>query len=544
MNLTQLPTEILEDFVSRLMPESFEDVALACKATWRASSRFVAEHNAMRKRFRHFRFDEVPEDISEDQTTPDDQDQQVFNFHENRAHGDACELPARGKTAITPQEKMERSKLPASGEIKLYNAIDLLEYIAEHPVAARYIEAADFSHDSLDMDAEDETPLIGKGRSALSSLVQSSSYLAEMGFDPAAWLDKMDSWLDGHADIFLLTLLPNARRLNLSLRFSNYLFDEECLGLLRLIVKRAKKYHESAGPPASLAKLEDLQARDEFDGHSAFSLHGVMELMKIPSVCEFAGASFVALDGFRHREEASGEPLSSNIKRVDLVCSVLGPNYAAKFLPRMKNLTALNLHWEVKYGESRFTDVGALLANIQAAVGSTLEELSVIGIGDLEEAGSTLWDMSGFKRLRTLHLDLEVLCGPKYNPEDEVLDDSTDIMRDDEAHPRLVDVLPSSIEQAAIYISSFGPDGYPEIDWLLAGMAEEHTVKLPKLRELKICVPRERSDMVYHGVSSDGPGPVPEGDKALHRSVEACGGIARVEVGGMAEFETRTFEMA
>jgi len=132
------------------------------------------------------------------------------------------------------------------------------------------------------------------------------------------------------------------------------------------------------------------------------------------------------------------------------------------------------------------------MATIQEHLGPTVEELSVTFLPSIDGKGTTLTDMKGFQRLRTLELVVDALIGPAYdkgstNPE----------WQDDEgrtgepALPRLVDLLPPSIERLGLFVQ------YEDrffmralqarcLERLFAGFREEREAELPKLREVAI----------------------------------------------------------
>lgn len=195
MSLLSLPTEILQGIIGYLIPESYERIALACKNTHYASLCYRKDYNARRKRFRHFSYDLEPES-------------EGGNGHDQGSS-------TRRHAHYAP----------------ICNAHDLLQVMAESPSIGRYIRTADFSGDNLGVISSDEhfgitklrppPPYLHGDQTTLLKLLRSSPYIPAAHSSPEKWLEGMTTERLGHSDMFLLTLLPNVRRLTVSPRHAS-----------------------------------------------------------------------------------------------------------------------------------------------------------------------------------------------------------------------------------------------------------------------------------------------------------------------------------
>lgn len=480
MHLLRLPNELLQKIIVLGIPESFENLALTCKQLHDASRIFLTDHNAKRKRFRHFRYSTDESSASED---------------------------ARH----------------TKGDVKIQNVLELLQYIAHHPIVARYMVTADLSNDSLGSswyDAEDvEKPLIKGPKTKLFRLLQESPYLARRQHDPAVWLDVMDQRLDGHADIFLLTLLPNVTQLIISDRTVDMAipdheeYDQETLDdtqdpiskrgrqLLDDIAERANSEPISE---AALSRLQIIENNCDSDYDTKNNLTGVAALLSIRSVRRFFGRSFVALeDGYTGIEfYPKQERFSPNLEEFILEDSLLGAKTSRRLFSRIENLRVFRLSWDIKYhGCGSHWDVGAMIYFLQEAAGGTLEELSLHVNESLNSMGIVPPDMAGFTRLKFLDIEHDMLRGSPFDTkkadkvtdeedydstseEHAASDDESAAPDDDAPWPVLVDFLPKSIER--VVISEFQIKADDDPLYLFQRLAEERAVKLPCLKEIAV----------------------------------------------------------
>lgn len=504
MSILTLPNEILQRIISLVGPETFEEIVLVCKRLYHASSPFLKEHNVMRKRFRHFRFSSR-DDSSLDSVSSEQ---------------DAAEAKAPDEDEDGEQDS-----------IVIHSVLELLQYIARHPVVARYMISADLSHDALGetvYDAQEaEKPLIVGDTAGILRLLQASPYLNKRGYDPSAWLEAMEQTMDGHADVFLLTLLPNVEELVISGRMadSSYYVREDqdgqdgkaaspilqCRSVLEDIVDDANQNPQSDAALSRLRVVENNCLEDD-DYDTKNDLTAVSSLLAIRSVCRFYGSSFVAMEdgytgiGFHPRYKR----LSPNLEQVVLECSILGALSASKLFSRIDNLKVFRLSWTVKYHGCGFNwDTGAMLHSLQQAAGDTLEELSIHDKGGTNMKGTVPVTMTAFSCLRVFESDFEFFCDEPFDRarQPEELEDDAEpgnIYNEGEDMPNgkvapFVDFFPETIERIFFSVSSWHDVDQQHVAHLFDRMHEERATKLPRLKDISFVIPnpKEATNLVF-----------------------------------------------
>lgn len=557
MSFLKLPNEILQQVISLVGPETFEDAALACKQIYHASSPFWKEHNALRKRFRHFQYSgrrgssERPVASQQDAAEPEILDE---NENVNKGRGDG--------------RANERKD-----DIKIHSVLELLQYIARHPVVARYMVYVDLSHDFLGehtYDVQDaEKPLIKGDTSGILRLLQDSPYLNKRGYDASTWLEAMQQTADGHADIFLLTLLPNVEELVVSGRMADASYSDrnvnesederegggdetaaspilQCRSILEDIVDEANKYPQSN---ASLSRLRVVgnDGTDDDTYEDKHNFTAVSSLLAIGSVCKFHGASFVAMeDGYTGVEfHPRYKRLSPNLEEIVLEHSILGAMSASKLFSRIENLRVFRLSWTVKYHGCGFNwDTGAMLHSLEQAAGDTLEVLSIHDTGSTNMTGAVPVTMKGFKRLRVFEADFDFLREEPFDraQQPEELEDDTEpgnYHREVEGTPPekvapFVDFLPGTIERIFFSVGSLRSIAEDDMSFLFDRMHEERATKLPQLKDISFVMPNPTPVQLtgYQPISaSELPG-VSEQTEARDRLVAlitSCGGTVETE---------------
>ncbi|CAG8972337.1 hypothetical protein HYALB_00005005 [Hymenoscyphus albidus] len=256
MAIVLFPLEVLEYIAEYAMPEDFESFSMTCKSFYAAGGKFREKHNLLKKRYRHFKYDERQFPWYKD-----------VEAYATRKKGDIL--------CISPQQ--------------------LLLQICEEPLIARYIITADFN-------LRDE--FRGKDRSFVLEQLESSSFLPEL-MQSLPWVkagqaglfdvkdcliqeyqygDNFDQGLRQSyvlATTILLTLLPNVIELVINARDHTLFyhdFDSEygpriltiTWELLWSIVHTANRDNSLA---ASLCKLDSLT----LDTHRYDGLLGFLE---------------------------------------------------------------------------------------------------------------------------------------------------------------------------------------------------------------------------------------------------------------------------
>lgn len=210
MASTSLPQELIDIIINYIPPQSFESMALTCKANYARCKPFIKRHNQLRRILHDFYFD--------------------------------WERPGR-----------------------LVAASDLILLIAAEPIAARHICKADLSLDSrgllyanVRLGPPTALPSIDEG-GAIVDLFASSTYLLQAGLDWKVYYsafqeDVREQRYSQHGAAFLLTLLPDIQHLRLPDAWKPDSATEKLLGVL---VERTK---QSKSIPSGLSVLTSLEA--------------------------------------------------------------------------------------------------------------------------------------------------------------------------------------------------------------------------------------------------------------------------------------------
>ncbi|KAH8597008.1 hypothetical protein B0O99DRAFT_98423 [Bisporella sp. PMI_857] len=454
MGLLNLPIEILHNIVESFgetFPHDFESLATTCKDTYAASGKFLAKHNRLRKQYRRF-------------------------------------------------EYVDLDNGPYEGEGEA-TAARLLFHIAMDPQIAYYIEHADFKWD----DAFDETmaALMAESGDKLKRLLQESPYLQAAGQDPEEWykeiteMDRDNYRYKYHASVFLLTLLPNVRELALPavwlLGFPNPDHPMETgpgaplLAVLDTIPLRANDPKVSG---AALSHLEAIYPNERFAYQQKCFLEIYQPFLAINSVRRFFGGGCIAREhGFRLEWFTPRYNVySSNLTHVELGCACIDATGLERFVSRIPALKSLRFSYEAKRcGRGRRWDAGAVMAVVEKEAGGTLEDLSISVISTYGSTGTGIVSMQGFAKLRTLELDIRSLKGPPYISEPDQSNELDGRLRDGPAVPRLVNLLPSSIESLEL-ITDMTDEKAGCLQKLLRDYKTEKEARLPHLSHFLIRV--------------------------------------------------------
>ena len=97
-------------------------------------------------------------------------------------------------------------------------------------------------------------------------------------------------------------------------------------------------------------------------------------------------------------------------------------------------------------------------------------------------------DMTRFRKLAELELDIDMLCSAPYDPSMRDLEWDESESVGDPAWPKLIDMLPKSIERFNLHIDTFSDDHLKCISHLIDGLSDARVTKLPHLDELRLFV--------------------------------------------------------
>ncbi|KAE8403670.1 hypothetical protein BDV37DRAFT_249571 [Aspergillus pseudonomiae] len=457
-SLLDLPLELLIQIVQETTPVDFEATALSCKALFAASAPFRAQYATRRKRFQNFKFSTKVDENLEGAEEPD--------------LGDRWD------------------KITQETGIKIVTTRELLEQIALDPSVAQYIHSINLrEHGDNEDDEEVINSLETEVPRALRDLVFTSPFIEAVEGNPDDWIGGIrESIID--ADLFLLTLLPQVREIALHPRW-----DEVCPGnerlwsVLSLITYRAN--HQKEFPDTPLSMLSIVQPSQDMGYEEKLQLTSFVPFLTIKSVSEVnLGSCVFKDDGYTgYAFDPLVECYSANLRKLSIESSVAGVEELSQLLSRIPNLEIFEFSHETKWHGCGYNwNVGAFLDTVQDVCGKTLKELSVSNLTKWCNRGSTLVDMTRFQVLAVLELGVDMLCGPAYDPSMRALEWDETEWHGNPAWPKLIDMLPASIEKFNLYLETFDDDHLKCISHLIEGLSDARATKLPHLNDLSLFV--------------------------------------------------------
>ncbi|KAE8362810.1 hypothetical protein BDV27DRAFT_165925 [Aspergillus caelatus] len=457
-SLLDLPLELLIQIVQETIPVDFEAAALSCKAMFAASAPFREQYATRRKRFQNFEFSTKVEESPE-----------------------GAEDPGLGD---------RWDEITQETGIKIVTTRELLEQIALDPSVARYIQSIDLrEHGDNEEDEEVINSLEAEVSKALRDLVLTSPFVEAVGGNPDDWIGRIqESTVD--ADVFLLTLLSQVREIALHPRWGEVEpSDARLWPVLNLITHRAN--HREEFPDAPLSKLSVVQPSRGMGYEEKSPLTPFVPLLAINSVSEvYLGSCVFKDDGYTgYVFDPLVECYSTNLRKLCIESSVAGPRELSQLLSRIPNLESFEFSHETKWHGCGYNwNVAAFLDTVQNICAKTLKELSVTTLTEWCNRGATLVDMTRFQKLAVLDLGVDMLCGPAYDPSMRDMEwDETESVGHP-AWPKLIELLPASIERFDLYLETFDDDHLKCISHLIEGLSDARTIKLPHLDKLSLFV--------------------------------------------------------
>ncbi|KAJ5512754.1 hypothetical protein N7463_002306 [Penicillium fimorum] len=468
-SLLDLPLELLGLIVKETIPVDFEAIALSCKDLFAASTPFRAQYATRRKRFRDFTFSQKVEEILE--------------VAEESESGESWD------------------EITRETGIRITTTRGLLEQIALDHSLAQYIQSVDLrDHEDEEEDGyEDEElsdPLEAEVPEILKNLVLTSPFIQAFKGDP-------DDWIEGiqrstvYADVFLLTLLSQVRTVALHPRWDElHPFDDNNLAnkhlwpVLELIMHRAN--HVQEFPDAPLSKLSVVEPSRDSGYEEKSPLTPFVPFMAINSVSEVSLTSCLLID-----DGYTGIPFnplvecySTNLRKLSLEMSVAGPEELSQLLSRIPNLEIFEFSHQTKWHGCGFNwNVGAFLDIVQNICAENLKTLSVTIFTCWGNIGATLVDMTRFRKLAVLELDIDTLCNPPYDPSTGYINwDESESVPGSPAWPKLTEMLPASIETLNLYLNTFSDNHLKCITHLIDGLSDDRATKLSRLNKLSLFV--------------------------------------------------------
>ena len=448
MALTRLPTELLETIITYVLPEGFESMAVTCRKLYILCIPFIQRHNALSSRFHY------------------------FSYHKNL-------------------------------EDPIITAGDLIRRIAVEPIVARYIQYANFE---LDSPRSFTIPrgFIGDAdcREDVIRLFASCPYLEQAGLDWKKYLDKTKEELNDdklsnysqHAAAFLLTFLPNIKKLTLPRYWKPLNATDK---LIDAIVHRTKQSSSLCDRP-SLVQVTRFELYVSRVPQDRFSLGLASPFLALPRIRSFRGPSCVVMDDNQKRIKhySFGETLES----VFFVACCVDEVGIADFLKNTKRLKTLKYSHSTKYNISiQCWDICKFIAAIKRQVGSHLVEFS-ISIG--EPFGSIApgkVSMRGFPCLRQLEFPLEIVICNITAAACRVSKLSESLVGSPSDHELdcdalfIGDLVPASV--SVLSLISHGTDHHDKaLDVMFWDFAARKGTTLPALKEIHLVCPNSADD--------------------------------------------------
>ncbi|KAI6378387.1 hypothetical protein MCOR25_002256 [Pyricularia grisea] len=475
-SLLSLPLELATQIAQASIPDGIESLALTCKQLHAASEPLLAEHYRLKRRFRRFRFP-----LS-------------YDIHTQFL------APGTGDSNPNPDPALR-----ATG-IRIHKTIDLIRAILVNPVVGDYILEADLrgepsfnNPDYRDLDDDLKLPLDpshnssfpriqDRDRELFRTALHDSEYLHHANQDPDHWLEQLTNTCTGHAEVFLLTLLPRVKLLYPPVHWG-YLGRANQSSELENVWAVLDAILECIGPTL-LPSYELYGALTPFE-----------PFLGLNSVRTFHGSGFKFIDDryTGNRFHPRYKSYSRNLDTLELLACVTRRPELSALLERCagSRLKTFRFSYETKWhGCGHNWDAGDFLDVVRHHVGHTLEELSVTrisgfrGWGDL---GTTMTDMrNGFPSLKILELDVRMFMGPERTEEVVTAYSNKaygpwpprECANIPPARPRLVDLLPSQLETFRLFCSMFEQDDLDCIKALISEFRADRAVRLPQLEEM------------------------------------------------------------
>ena len=339
-----------------------------------------------------------------------------------------------------------------------HTSFELLLCIATEPIIARYIVYGDFtddrsdyvtgdtrfdesfphsnddsSHDSSSesertsdegQKAREQTRISGE-QAILALLCQShyvqeaclnSIYNTDASFesDPQTLLDLIlhehhnESETNYFTGTFLLTLLPNVRSLALPSSWNSIYADPDLpqnnrakvtWALLDTMVRRARLFSGSNrhSPLLALSNLETFYTKIDLKHYGLQTIAPFLSMPRLNTICAYHCSDKVSgvRGNFSNRYSSN---FASSLENLEMTSGHITSAGISELLEPFKSLKRLSF--------SCIYSVGRFLKAVEAAVGPTLEELS-LRISAHPDAWTDL-TFAGFERLRELELDIHV----------------------------------------------------------------------------------------------------------------------------------------
>ncbi|KAJ5164933.1 uncharacterized protein N7500_006763 [Penicillium coprophilum] len=373
----------------------------------------------------------------------------------------------------------------------------LLEEIARDHSVAQYIQSIDLREPGdEEEDEEVSNSLEAEVPETLKNLVLMSPFLEAFKGNHVDWIEGI-RWSTVYADVFLLTLLSQVRKVALHPRWDELhpfdhsnLTNERLWPVLEQIMHRAN--HVEEFPDAPLSMLSVVEPARDYGYEERSPLTPFVPFLAINSVSDVSLCSCIFNDdGYTGMAfDPLVECYSTKLRKLSIDASIAGPHELSQLLSRIPNLEIFEFSHETKWhGCGHNWNVAAFLDVVQNVCAKTLKKLSVTISTCWGNKGATLVDMTHFQKLAELELDIDMLCSPPYDP--SMIDvewGEFESVGGSPAWPKLTDMLPTSIEAVSLYLNTFSDDHLKCITHLIDGISDARVTTLPRLDKLSLFV--------------------------------------------------------
>ncbi|KAF2762897.1 hypothetical protein EJ05DRAFT_534361 [Pseudovirgaria hyperparasitica] len=450
--LMDLPIDIFRLLISELPPDDYVAFMMTCKSLFTIGEFRVDHHMEMTHRYQF-----------------------------------ACFPPERNA------EFVRRDEVPST------KASEFLSKVAREPEILDYIRYLDMNSDQLHVGEEiwSRDNVYGgleKTREnlwrreaetgALRKLLDQNWYLKQASQNIDKWLDAMKDVGEFHAEVCLLTLLPNVKELCLPSEWTDVpekyfqrIRDDEVVEadcdagrVLRLIATQANKARSIE--VASLAKLERLIPWCEIAHDVRPFMSSVTPFIAINSMKQWTARGLIALDdgytGFPFQPQF--DQFSVNLSEVTLQGCILGGDEAFNLTSRLPALRSFEYSHDVKWHGCGYAWApGEVMEGLINGCGDRLEVLNLHTPGT-DEPGiieASIRDMKGMTKLKRLSLDVRMFHESDNNS-------PVDSEEEDEMLPFL-ESLPRTLENLLLRARKSDIEMF---DWILADWDEKDKVLL------------------------------------------------------------------
>ena len=455
MRLLHLPTELLDAIVQYVLSDDgFESLALTCKTCQALCLPFIQNHNKLKKLREHY---------------------QKFEY---------CKLGS--------QQKFPKDRLcwllwyPDT----LSSAFNLIARIAAEPAIACYIEQAEFDDDCritkgvsweiITRSANAEEPSNEGREEAVVRLLANSSDLKQAGLDWKEYYAAIDEDLNTgqysqHCAAFVLTLLPNLKRLRLPNEW-NYGAFAAPDRLLDTVVSKARL----PGSKSSLSQVTILEG-NKSEMTTEFDIDMAAPFLTLPYLHSFKAHMCMSTDSHRN---IAGEYAA--LEDVSFRGSDLDEMAVGNFVRHTPNLKSFVYSYS---GHLQVWDICKVVEQVEQGVGSHLEELYMLYeskiVVDMDTDEETVISLApgkaslyGFQRLQRLQLPLEIAaCNLNATTAD--------------CPVSLIDLVPASVSHLSLV--SYGTDEEAKALESLFGTFSRS--QMPSLQEVHLHIPASATEL-------------------------------------------------